>query len=150
MGICIGEHDYVSNAFMASVPGHHFWKDLLHEVRRSYRPRHAIEPVVYYVMSTTGPRMLDKFISRYSYSSITVFPSHYFCCSTPFEQNASKSREQALLCGSYTVHHFSGSWLPDRVRVLMKMIYWLTRPTGLVAILILLVLLSFLLAKAML
>lgn len=136
MGTYIREHDYVSNSFMASVPGHPFWEDLLHEILRCTRPRYRLEPVLFYVLSTTGPRMLDKVVTRYSQSDMIVFPKQYFCPATPLEQDISKRRVQARRDGSYTVHHFSGSWIPTRLKVLIRTAWWITTPTGLVVILI--------------
>jgi hypothetical protein len=92
--------------------------------------------------------MLDKVAAQYSYSDMIVFPTRYFCPTTPFELDIGKRREQANRSEAYAVHHFSGSWYPMRLKVFRHAFLWTISPAGLVVVLVLLILLAYLLPKA--
>lgn len=99
------------NAFMGSEPGHPFWLLLLDRILMACaRKRGPFESKLEYVISTTGPDMLEEALHLYLVTGATdvlvAFPPLFFA-QKDWEDPATANLEHAVV-----VHRYSGSWLP--------------------------------------
>ncbi len=102
--------DYVSNALMASPPGHPFWKTVLQSMCAKSRCQRFYEPRVSYVLSTTGPEVIDAVVEAEQQEDLQVYPSEFFFPASCMEKNADRRRQAARVCNAHGVHHSANSW----------------------------------------
>jgi mannosyltransferase OCH1-like enzyme len=122
--------DYACNALLASPPGHPFWEFLLKRFVECARPKSRWESAISYVLSTTGPQILDITISDYlaSNDDLRVYPHNIFYPASVLERNADSRRKLAKRKGSYAVHHSANSWFSIPMHTIMWLAYYLRRP----------------------
>jgi len=109
---CRGQ-DFICNAFMASETEHPFWTRLLFAMKRAFRPKRMLETKIAYILTTTGPKMLDIEIGKYSrhHDDVMIFPQDYFYPVPLPEYRPAIQRAIALQRNAYAVHHFAGTWV---------------------------------------
>ncbi|MCK4895156.1 MAG: hypothetical protein KAT07_14370 [Calditrichia bacterium] len=115
--------DYTCNALLASPQKHPFWELLLKQIVQSGRPKRCWEARTSYVLSTTGPQILDLAIQKYllKHKDLIIYPQNYFYPARVMEKSLEKRRKLAVKYYSFAVHHFNGSWLSP----VMHLVQWL-------------------------
>lgn len=112
----------VSNAFMASAPGHAFWREMVDEIARRARGAGHKDPV-----STTGPVTLDAVYARCGRAlGVELAPPEAFF-PVPDLDNAKLELADALKLHyrsmlalrsypstSWGVHHWAHTWIPTQ------------------------------------
>ncbi len=122
--------DYACNALMASPSDHPFWLRLLRSFVRSARAQRRFETRTSYVLSTTGPRILDREINEYleDNDDLRVYPQNCFYPASAMEKSPDKRRKLAREQRSFAVHHFANSWFSSTMHLLMWLGYSVRRP----------------------
>ena len=104
---------YVGNAFMATIPNHHFFNQLIKQlplIKSDSRDK------LNFVLETTGPLMLTRFYQNYTpKEEVFLIPSKYIApldlyeTRTLFNNKKNKMVEQKIQ-EAYCIHYFFGSW----------------------------------------
>lgn len=102
----------VPTGIMASVPGQRAIKDLLD----AYDDRHFLNEQGKMDMSTNVEAITDYFVAngmrmdntKQTVNGFTMYPVDYFC------PKDSRTLEVTLTENSYTIHHFSGTWVGSK------------------------------------
>ena len=99
----------LTNALMASVPGHAFWQHVVEELQHA---RGKGTP-----LSTTGPIFLTRAWEGFgSRGSTHVFESEVLCPITQTESRMGRWRDpafrEALARRAWAVHHWANTWVP--------------------------------------
>jgi len=102
--------DYISNALLASPPGHPFWERVIEQMVQKTRKKRFYEPRVAYVLGTTGPEILDEVVQTYGEGDLKVYPDECFFPASCLEKNAARRRSLALASNSHGVHHSANTW----------------------------------------
>ena len=110
----------VPTGIMGSIPGHHAIKELLDQ----YDGSHFIADDGSMDMSTNVERITDYFIQRglmannelQTVAGFTFYPTEFFC------PKDSQTFEIKATSNTYTIHHFSGTWLSrkDKLKQVVK------------------------------
>lgn len=112
--------DFACNALMASTPGHEFWERLLARMQREFAPYRRWRQRAWYVLSTTGPKILDDAANEYraEHDDLVIHPHHFFCAAPVTEYRLEVRLQEAQRLESYAIHHFFGTWLSRKQKVL--------------------------------
>ena len=113
----LGAKVLISNAFMASVPGHPFLLEIIETMKR-------INPHITShseVLDTTGPLMVTNVLKNYSGKNVCILESHVL---NPFASNSKemsilrnkkgdyhKLKKRCIENGAYAVHYWSNTWV---------------------------------------
>ena len=104
----------VGNAFMATIPGHPYFKEIIDEV--FYRKGQECLETDELVLNTTGPYMTTRLYDKSLYKDqITLIPSELIAPLTSRDVGnflkGNKSLDfEAKIEKSFAVHYFLGSW----------------------------------------
>ena len=115
----LDEKVLISNAFMASVPGHPFLLKIMETMKR-------MDPQIFLhrgVLETTGPLMVTNVLNNYSGKDICVLNAHILY---PFASNKKEMcmlrhkkdnylglKKQCREKGAYAIHYWSNTWARD-------------------------------------
>ena len=119
---CLGQEAHIikdnssfaGNAFMASVAGYGFWKEVINEIK-TCKLNHKDKFQV--VMNTTGPFMLTRVYNSYENNAeISLIPAKDVApLSKPEARDLIRGCSNLILNEkikkAYAVHYFMGSWL---------------------------------------
>jgi len=103
----------ISNAFMASTPGHPFMYTIMKSLI-TYTPKQTCYDK--FVLETTGPFMLNRVFKHYhDPTNISIIPSQYLSPLTYKEAESLREKNhcekiQTKLQHAYAVHHHAGTW----------------------------------------
>ena len=111
------DNNMIPTGIMGAEKGNRWIKDLLNE----YNDLHFIKNDGTYDLTTNVIRITNlteqkydlKKVSSYQelkYGIVTMYPYDYFC------PKSQKTGVIHLTNNSYTIHHFSGSWVPEKVK----------------------------------
>ena len=108
--------EIISNAIMASAPGHSFFEAVIKELLRGEYESTVFASKKYYILNTTGPFMLKHVLDKYKEKHrISILPSCYFCPLTMMETRllGDDKMDQEIedkLKDAFAIHYFMGSW----------------------------------------
>lgn len=109
----------IGNAFIACVPGHSFFKDIINEMIHGSKYLHLSK--VMQVMESTGPMMITRIYEQYSdKNDITLIPASLIAPLTMEEVNdvatgIKKIEIEEKIEKAYALHYFWGSWVPQTI-----------------------------------
>jgi len=111
-------NSFAGNAFMASVAGYGFWKEVINEMK-TYICNYHSDNKFYVVMHTTGPFMITRVYKSYANNAeIYMIPAKYVApLSKPEALGVIKKREnpnftiKEKISNAYAIHYFMGSWM---------------------------------------
>lgn len=109
-----GRARLVSNAVLASAPGHRFWAHVLDRLPAAAGERD--------VLRATGPMLLDEALATYPHGDIQILPSERWCPLVDLANDAlglspaERDRYRRMRdrrqypAGTVAVHHWAGTW----------------------------------------
>ena len=102
----------ISNALMATTPGHPFFRAIIGEILSSDAPQEHRNNLI---LETTGPFMLTRVYDRCRPSDVILLPSKYFYPLSLYEieqvvQRGWRKADHDKLRKAFAIHYFYGTW----------------------------------------